>query len=201
MKVLTAHWTSMLASLLVGIVLSGCATSMQGNNLSAIETFPEVHPRKSVSLDLAFAGRLNGKPWSANDAHNTEYLKNLSIQHLQESDMFRVVTTRRVPLDLELKVAIINEKTTSPNRQILTALRLFIVPYKSTDTFQLLAVVKNPKTGEQKKIKLEESVSHWQQLFLVPFSLFNRPDDELEKCRVRLLDNLCMEIYNSGMIK
>ena len=140
MKGYSVPWAS-ISAVLLAACLSGCATSMQGNNLSAIKSFPEVYPRKSVSLDLAFTGKLNGKPWTVNDAHNTEYLKNLCIIHLQESDMFRVVISRRVPLDLEIKVAIINEKTTNSNRQILTALTLFIVPYKSTDTFQLLAEI------------------------------------------------------------
>ena len=183
------------------LTLTGCATSIQGNNLSSIETFPEVFPRKSVSVDLAFTGKLNGEPWTANDAHNTEFLKDLCIVRMQESGMFRVANSKRVPLDLEIKVAIIHEKTARTNRQVLTALTLFIVPYKSTDTFQLLALVKDPATGARKKIQLEETVSHWQQIFMVPFSLFNRPDNELEKCRNRLIDNLCLEIYNSGLMK
>ena len=181
-------------------LLSGCATSFQGNTLSAVEHFPDTQPKKSVAVNLLFTGKLNGEAWKENDRHNTVYLEELCVDRLNKSGLFSIATAQQKTADLNLQVAMINEKKTSSGRQVLTAVTLFIIPYKSTDTFRLLAVVKDATTGEKKTIELEQRVSHWQQLFLAPFSLFKNPTNQMEECRNRLFDNLCLEIYNSGLL-
>jgi len=182
------------------VTLTGCATSFQSNTLSKVEHFPKINSAKSISVDLAFSGRLNGASWKANDQHNTIYLKNLCMEHLNESGMFGLVSSKSKTTDLKLQVAVINERTADPNRQLLTAVTLFIVPYKTTDTFRLLAVVSDPATGKKKRIELKESVSYYQQLLMAPFSLFSSYDAGLEECKNRLFDHLCLEIYNSGLL-
>lgn len=200
MKQNTPQWATTLTALILGVTLSGCATSFQQNSLAAVDSFPEVSSEKSIAVDLAFSGKLNGKPWIAENTHNTAYLKNRCIEQLNDSGMFGVVSPNLGATDLTLHVAIINEKNTDSSSELLTALTLFIVPYKSTDTFRLLALVKEPKTGRQKRIELEERVSHYQQILMAPFALFKSQDNELEKCRTRLLDTLCLEIQKSGFL-
>ena len=189
------------ALLLSALFLMGCATSFQQNNLASVDAFPKVNTSKSIAVDLAFSGKLNGKPWTDNDVHNTAFLKQTCIKHMNDSGMFGTVSGGRKSSDLNLQVAIINEKIANPNEQFWTGLTLFIIPYKSIDTFRLGAVVTNNKTGQQKKFRFEESVSYYQQLFLAPLSLFKSHDKGLEQCRERLFDNLCMEIQKSGMLK
>jgi hypothetical protein len=182
-------------------MLSGCATSFQGNNLSSVKKFPAVQSAKSISVDLAFTGKLNGEPWTAKNTHNTAYLKKNCIEHLNDSGMFGDVAPELKNPDLTLQVAIINEKISSKSRQLLTAWTLFIYPYKSSDNFRLLAVLENPKTGRKEKIQLEDDVTHYQQLLMAPLALFKPYGSSLEKCKSRLFDNLCLEIEKTGMLK
>ncbi len=186
---------------LIALFLTGCATSFQQNNLTAIEEFPAVYTAKSVSVNLAFTGKLNGKPWTENDIHNATYLKIRCIKHLNDSKMFGDISSGNKNANLTLQIAIINEKIANPNEQFWTGLTLFIIPYKSIDTFRLGAVIVNNKTGQQEKFRLEESVAYYQQLLLAPLSLFKSHDKGLKQCRERLFDNLCMEIHDSGILK
>ncbi len=189
------------ALLFLGLILTGCATSFQQNNLATIHEFPAVNTAKSVSVSLAFSGKLNGKPWTENDAHNTTYLKQVCIEHLNDSKMFGQVSAGNKASDLTLQVAIINEKIANPTEQFWTGITLFIIPYKSVDTFRLGAVVTNKKTGQTETIRFEDSASYYQQLLLIPLSPFKSHDKGLEECRDRIFDNLCMEIYQSGILQ
>ncbi|MBT8042954.1 MAG: hypothetical protein KJN98_07270, partial [Pontiella sp.] len=120
---------------------------------------------------------------------------------LASCGMFSHVSEGSESRDLELLVAIINDKKQSATAHFFSALTLFIIPYRSTDHFQLLAVVREPATGKRARIPLEHSVSHWQQVFLLPFSLSRPSASELERCTDILLQNLCLEIHRSGMVK
>lgn len=189
-----------MLGLLAASLLTGCASSFQGGKLDRVKGFPPVASRKSVKVDLIFTGKLNGKPWTAMDKHNTVYLKQQCVQHMKDSKMFGLVSPGLKNPDLLLSVALINEKEESSGRQLLTALTLYIFPYKSTDTFRMLAIVRDPRTGASQRIMLEEEVSHWQQLLLIPLSPFKRPTGAIDNCTERLFDNLCLEIQKSGLL-
>ena len=194
------RWIQGVLPLIMGVALTGCATSFISGDLPAVKRFPDRHPVKSIYVDVAFSGKLNGKPWTSNDAYNTKYLQQQCEKRLKESGMFGFVSSELKSTDLVLHVAIINEKRQNPTAQTLSGFTLFIVPYKSSDDFRLLAAVKNPRTGEEKTINLNTTVSHWQSLFLIPFSPFNRPSTKLETATDRLIDNLVMELHRSGMV-
>ncbi|MEN8255118.1 MAG: hypothetical protein ABFR33_06570 [Verrucomicrobiota bacterium] len=185
--------TNLLLVLLAGI-LSGCA-SFQGNQLDRVSDYPSVRRKKSIHATLVFKGKLNGEPWPQNDARNQAYLKQRYLEHLESCGMFSVVPGDPDTTDFKLHIALVNEKETGAIRQTLSTLTLFLIPYTSTDTFRMLAVLEEPATGKKKKIWLTQTVNHRQQLFLLPFAPFKSSDSEIKKAVDRLLENLFMEIH------
>jgi hypothetical protein len=188
-------------TLTLAALLSGCATSFHSGELKSVDEFPKTIFRRSLNVEMIFSGTLNGEPWTENDAHNQQYLKALCMETMKTSGLFGRVSTGSRDADLMVSVAIINDKKASSTRQALTGLTLFIMPYSSTDEFKMLAIVRNTKTGAAHKILLEDRVTHWQQLLLIPFSPFSPPGRSTAKMRERLFENLCLEIYNSGALK
>lgn len=193
-------WTANLLLVLLLGILSGCA-SFQGNQLKRISDYPSVRQKKTIRATMVFKGKLNGKSWTQNDARNQAYLEQRCLNRLESCGMFSSVSGDLKTTDLQLHVGLVNEKETSTTRQTLSALTLFLVPYTSSDTFQMLAILKEPATGKEKKIWLTQSVNHRQQLFLFPFAPFKSSDSEIEKCIDRLLENLCMEIHRTRMVR
>ena len=111
MKQNTPQWATTLTALILGVTLSGCATSFQQNSLAAVDSFPEVSSEKSIAVDLAFSGKLNGKPWIAENTHNTAYLKNRCIEQLNDSGMFGVVSPNLGATDLTLQSRLSTRRT------------------------------------------------------------------------------------------
>ena len=100
-----------LLLVLLAVILSGCA-SFQGNQLKRISDYPSVRRKKTIHATLSFKGKLNGKPWTENDARNQSYLEQRCLDHLESCGMFSVVPGDQKTTDLQLHVALINEKET-----------------------------------------------------------------------------------------
>ena len=182
-------------------LLTGCASSFQAGKLKPVKHYPKMAEKKTIYLDVAFSGKLNGKPWPKNDAYNQGYLKQRCMRELEACGMFSFVSTDLKSTDLRLYVAVINEKeTTTPTRQTVSALTLFLIPNTSRDTFRMMAVLKDAK-GKEHKIELAGGVNHRQQLLLGLLAPFKGSGNELQKCTDRLVENLCMEIHRSGMLE
>lgn len=184
----------------IAFLLTGCTTSFPGKNLEPVAGFPEVTAPKSIYVDLAFTGELNGEPWTLADEHNTTFLKERCISHLQASNMFGEIVTSQKNADLILYAALVNSREANPTRKLWSNLTLTIFPFKSTDTFHLQAVIKNVASGERKTIKLKEDITYWQELLFTPLALFKSSNNAMDDCRTRLFDNLCLEIHKSGLI-
>lgn len=182
-------------------LITGCASSFKTGELEHVSSYPTVLNKKTVFVDLAFSGKLNGEPWTHNDQQNQAYLKEQLIRELEDSGMFSLVSDGLKTTDIQIYSAVINEKEKSSSNMTISALTLFLYPNTETDTFRLLANVTNTRTGRKVTIKLEDGVVRRQQLLLGLLAPFKSHSDELEKCTERLLENLILEIHKAGLVK
>ena len=194
---LTTHTICLLGL----VLLSGCASSFQSGDLRNVDDYPDVLTRKSIYVDLVFSGKLNGESWPEHDLENQEYIKGRLIEELDESGMFSTVSDGLKSTELQLHVAVINEKEKSSSNMTLSALTLFLYPNTEKDTFRLMASVKDPDTGKKETISLAGGVKRRQQLFLGLMAPFKPHSKELEKSIDRLVENLVLEIRRTGMVK
>ncbi len=189
-----------IIALAVGLAfLTGCAASFKAGELDPVPDYPTVLNKKTVFVDLAFSGKLNGEPWTNNDQQNQAYLEEQLIRKLESSGMFSLVSDGLKTTDIQIYAAVINEKEKSSSNMTLSALTLFLYPNTETDTFRLLAKVTNTRTGKKTTIQLEDGVIRRQQLLLGLLAPFKSHIDELEKCTERLMDNLILEIHKAGL--
>ena len=182
-------------------ILSGCVASFQGDRLDAASGIPSVEQRKTLFVKMVYSGKLNGESWTKHDARNGVFLKRQCIDHLESSDMFSLVLDDLYTTDLQLYVAIVNEKKTSMARQTLSVLTLFLIPYNTTDTFRMMAILKEPSSGKKVTIKLTDHVTHRQHLFMAPLAPFKSPGNGISTCTDRMFENLCIELHRTGMLE
>ena len=83
----------------------------------------------------------------------------------------------------------------------ISALTLFLYPNTETDTFRLMASVKDTYTGRRETIQLTDGVKRRQQLLLGLMAPFKTHSGELDKSIDRLVENLVLEIRQAGMVK
>ena len=198
MKLSTIH----ILTLALGLfLLTGCASSFKAGELEHVLNYPTVLNKRTAFVDLAFSGKLNGEPWTQNNRQNQAYLEEQLIRKLEDSGMFSLVSDGLKTTDLQIYVAIINEKEKSSSNMTLSALTLFLYPNTETDTFRLLAKVTNTRTGKKVTIQLEDGVKQRQQLLLGLLAPFKSHSAELEKCTERLMENLLLEIHKAGLVK
>ena len=89
------------------LLLSGCTTTFQANQLDKVSEYPATQYKKTIYVDLAYSGRLNGKPWTETTEHNKAYLQNRCIQFFRKSGMFTVVSNKETA-DFTLSTALRN---------------------------------------------------------------------------------------------
>ena len=182
------------------LLLTGCATSFQTNNLENVSAYPTVEKRQTLYIDLAYSGRFNGVSWPETHEQNREFLKHRCIQTMKESGMFILVSGKETA-DLILSIAVINDKKVDSTKQLRSMLTLYLIPYTTTDTFRALAVLKQKSTGQEVTFSFKDGVTHRQALWLAPLAPFKPTGRALEQCADRIFENLCLDLHGTGFIK
>ncbi|WP_372799122.1 hypothetical protein [Pontiella sp.] len=186
----------------IGIsLLTGCASSFQSGSLEPVSGYPEVFRKKTVFVDLAYAGKLNGEPWTKHDKRNQAYLEERLIREIEDSGMFSLVSDGLKTTDIQIYAAVINDKEKSSSNMTRSALTLFLYPNTETDHFRLMANVVDRTTGRKETIRLEHRVVRRQQLLLGLLAPFKSHAAELEDCTDRLMENLVLEIHKAGLLE
>ena len=192
------HLTTGMISL-IGL-LSGCA-SFQGGELQKGKTFPQTHVKKSVDVDASFTMYLNGEPFTfMHDAAEKDFAEKCA-KRLNKSKMFGDVSTTHPDPDIKVSVAFADLAENNLGEAFLTGLTLYLYPSSHTDNFHLSARITDMRTGRQKDIMLTDKVTMWQQLFLLPLLPFKTQPYEANKCMNNMIDNLCLEIYRTGLLE
>ncbi|MDF7824428.1 hypothetical protein P4B35_10425 [Pontiellaceae bacterium B12227] len=182
------------------LMLTGCATSFQANQLDPVSAFPSVKYKKTIFVDLAYSGRFNGESWPETDEQNQAYLKGRCSQILNDSDLFTVVSDKK-GADLTLSVAVINDREVDSSKQLRSALTLYLIPYTTSDSFRSLAMLRQTSTGKDYKFSFKDGVIHKQALWLAPLAPFKSTGRGIEQCTDRIFENLCLEIHDTGLLK
>lgn len=183
--------------------LAACA-GFSGNTLPRVDTFPALASapaqKPSVALSVSFRQFLNGAPvtllrGTAENAHRTRL-----AGILEESGYFSAVHTDGTEADLTLEVAFKDEGSGSMGMAFLTGLTFYLVPSFTTDNFVLDAKLTERASGQEHEVHLEEFVTQWQQILLLPLMPFKLTPVQVYKAQGQLWRNLAVELAKSGML-
>lgn len=181
------------------LLTAGCA-SFQGNELSSVTNFPAVQTKKTIDVNLAFSASLNGAPITTGNEMARQRLAKKCVERLKQSGLFSDVSENLANPDLKVDVNVEDVGEGSMAMAALTGLTLYVVPSKARDTYRLSAKVTDMKSGKKAEIKLEDSITQWQQIFLLPLLPFKSTIAEANTCQNKLFDNLALEIQKTGML-
>ena len=77
----------------------------------------------------------------------------------------------------------------------------WLLSLAGTYRFHMKAIVSESSSGEQSAIELEDQTEALISIFAIPLMPFKFPSYELRKFENKFFDNLCIEIYKTGMLE
>lgn len=153
--------------LAVALLFSGCA-SFRSGNLPAITQWPPENAVKGKSISVIVSGEssINGKEQEVNSL----FIKNWSEQvtrAYQDSGLFTEVKPGLSDTDLKAEVRIIDRGEANLGLAFLTGLTLYLIPSSATDEITIKTSIKNKDGDTLGTFEKSETITMWQQLFLI----------------------------------
>jgi hypothetical protein len=122
------------------------------------------------------------------------------LGRLQKSGYFNEVGETVANPDLKLEVRMRDVFKANRGLTFLSVLTLCIIPCKAKNTFSLKATLTDTKTGKAHQIDLEDRVTVWGEILLLPLAPFKTTSSQTSKCQNKIFDNLALEIQKSGAL-
>ena len=178
-------------------LFTGCAT-FEGQLLSPVKEFPtpSVEERPSVAVDLNFRQYLNGAPITLFTKSVESSLEKKCVKRLKGSGLYSRVGTDITNPDLSIHIDMADEGQGSMGMAFLTGLTFYLVPSFTTDTYKLKAEVTNRHTDEKMIVELEEFITQWQQIFLLPLLPFKMLPVVNSRVQNTIFDHLAIESFD-----
>jgi len=127
-------------------------------------------------------------------------LEKKCVKRFSKSGLFDSVSTASDHTDLTANISIIDDGACNMGMAFLTGLTFYIIPSSATDTYKLTAEITKEKTGETKTFQLEDSVTQWQEILLLPLMPFKFTPVVASSVQNTLFDNLALQVAESGLL-
>lgn len=174
------------------VILSGCA-SFQGHILPEVSSFPQVGKKSNVSVNLTYRAYLNHGP--SKIPPQNELFTAICVKRFIDSGLFSTVGRVSKNSDISVVIDMKDEGDVNFAMAFLTGFTLYIIPSSATDDFQVKAVLTNNYTGSTKTIEINDSVTMWQEILLLPLAPFKTHLGELNKVVNNIFDTLAIRVY------
>ncbi len=176
------------------LVLNGCA-SFQGNQLQPVKMFPHTTVKKTVDVDFTYhTAGLVGPDWAGLRCEEA------CIYRMKKSGLFGPISTERKDPDLQIFITLNEIHELDYGCLEWSLLSLFILPTGWSTDFDMKAVVRDTHSGQQSTILLNDRRTGFMSLFMIPVMPFRFPLRVEYKFQNRFFDNLCIEIYKTGIL-
>ena len=179
----------------------GCA-SFGGGLLPKVKEFPTRSDatKPSVKLTLQFKQFMNDAPLTVFRGSVENDWKKKLAKTLSESGYFASVAEDTANPDITIDANVKDDGHGSMGMAIVTGLTLYLVPSFSTDSFVFDAKVTSPHVDKTWAIHLEDFVTQWQQLFLIPVMPFKMAPVVASGVQKNLLRNVVVEFDKQGIL-
>ena len=171
------------------IFLVACAGFREGG-VSSIDQYPQLSKKVSLALNIDHATILNGN--RITNENIKIKLKEKFLERYKKSTLFSDVNAAANDSDYTLEILWENYGEMNPFLSVLTGLTLYIIPSSSKDTNIVKAKLTNNLTKKTTEVTFQDSVTMWQEILLLPCTIFKNPFVEANNMQVDLIDNLIM---------
>ncbi len=174
--------------------LCSCAGFREGK-VSSINTFPQPDKKPSLNISLDFIVNMNGNTITNQATENN--IKAKVIERFKASGLFSNVTLDSSGQEYSLNIKYEDRGDMNVFLSVLTGATLYIFPSYSKDTNIITAQLVNNKNKHKTEIVLNDSMTMWQQILLLPLTPFKHPLAEAVSMQNDLIDNLALQTYEN----
>ena len=174
------------------IFLCGCAGFREGK-ISSIKSFPQATEKYSLGFTLDFIINLNGNKIINEKAKNQ--IQSKIAERFYKTGLFSNVVINSSNEDYTLKIKYEDLGDTNLFLATLSGFTLYIFPSYAKDTNVITAKLINNKTKQIEEIVLNDSMTTWQEILLLPITPFKYPLKEGAQMENDLIDNLALQTY------
>lgn len=176
------------------LFLIGCAGFREGG-VDPITQFPHSAKKASLALNIDHATILNGNRMTNENVRTT--LKEKFLERYKKSSLFSDIETSSYDTDYTLDIQWENYGEMNTFLSVLTGLTLYIIPSSSQDTNIVKAKLINNKTKKVAEVAFHDSVTMWQEILLLPLTVFKNPFVEINNMQEDLIDNLIVWTHDN----
>lgn len=169
------------------LFLSGCAGFRDGG-VSAIDNFPSQQKHTNLTLNISHATILNGNRMT-NESVRVKLAEKF-MERFKKSGVFSNIDTDPHNSDYTLDVQWENYGEVNQFLTFLTGLTFYIIPSSTKDTNIVTAKLINNKTKKEQTVMLQDGITMWQEILLLPLVFFKNPFVEVNDMQNDLIDNL-----------
>ena len=188
-------------SIMVFVLLSffcGCA-SFRAGNLPPVSQWPPQPTMKGKSVSIVVSGEaiLNGKEQEVS-ANFIEIWREPTVKAYHESGLFSEVKTGLTETDLRAEVKIVDRGKVNLGSAFLTGLTLYLIPSNGTDELVVKTTIKDGEGKTLGTFEKSETITLYQQLFLIFAMPFNFPGSVVKKTLYDLNRATIIEAHSKG---
>ena len=194
------HIGSIFVSILLLSLVSGCAAYRAGN-LPQISSWPpeSVNDKKSISIVVSGEAILGGKHQAAPSTY-IKISQEPTAKAYRNAGLFSDVKVGFAETDLRAEVKIVHQGETNLGLGFLSGLTLFLIPSKTTDEFVVKTTIKDSEGDTIGTFEKSETITMWQQLFLIFATPFNFPGSVVKETLYDLNRAIINEAHSQGVI-
>jgi hypothetical protein len=163
--------------------------------LPKVTGFPTTTDKPSVRLSLTFRQYMNEQPLNFAVKSAEARLQAKLIARLTGSGLYSTVSVTNQDPDITITVQMDDKGSGSMGMAFLTGLTLYIVPSSATDLYKVSAKVRNHRTGVEGVVELEDFVTQWQQILLLPLLPFTMAPVVANGVQNNLMDTLAIRVH------
>ena len=178
----------------------GCASFREGN-VGEIQHFPEAKKKHSIYINVSFFH--TNETFFAN-LYREEYEKNMKSVNIdiekkirtrfEESNLF-LITSNKINTEYLLDIKYETYYDMSMGMYLLNAITFDIFPWFGKSPVVINMNLTKKSTLKQTSLVVNDTLTTWFTLILLPVTPFKFPDVESEKMQNDLIDNLILQTY------
>lgn len=165
-----------MSVVVTAVVVGGGCASFRAGQLSPVPSWPPAQhgAKRTVSVAVSGEAIVNGKQQGVSSTLLNVW-RDKTVQAYRESGLFSEVLAGTTPADRQVDVQVLDRGSGSTGAAVLTGLTFYLIPSKATDELTVSTTIRDGNGKILGSYKKSETVTMWQQFFLIFAMPFKSP--------------------------